>query len=65
MNTRTLKDGTIVPELDTPLTLTVYTKCPAKWLLVDRETNEAYVAHEKQGIRQWEKLYNADWSIYA
>ena len=59
MNTRTLKDGTIVPELDTPLTLT------AKWLLVDRETNEAYVAHEKQGIRQWEKLYNADWSIDA
>ena len=43
MNTRILKDGTEVEESKTDVTLKITTRCPAKWLLVDRETGEAYV----------------------
>lgn len=65
MNIRRLKDNTPVPELDEPVTLTIKTKCPAKWLLVDRETGEAYVPYETKGSNQWQKIYNAEWSIDA
>lgn len=30
------------PEYEQPVALTVYTKSPEKWLLVDRETGEVY-----------------------
>lgn len=65
MNIRRLKDGTPVPELDNPQTLTIKTKCPAKWLLIDRETGEAYVPYDTEGSLQWKKLYNAEWNIDA
>lgn len=29
-------------EFDNPIKLTVYTKCPEKWILLDRETGKAY-----------------------
>ena len=38
MKTRPLKDGTKAKELKEPVTLTVYTICPVKWLLCDKET---------------------------
>ena len=38
MKTRPLKDGTKAKELKEPVTLTVYTKCPEKWMLCDKET---------------------------
>jgi hypothetical protein len=63
MNIRRLKDGTPVPELDEPVVLTIKTKCPAKWLLVDQETGEAYVPHEKPEELQWKKIYNAEWAV--
>jgi hypothetical protein len=65
MNLRKLQDGTPVPELDQAVTLIVKTKCPAKWLLVDRETGEAYAPHDTAGSLQWKKLYNAEWNIDA
>jgi hypothetical protein len=65
MNVRKLKDGTPVPELDSPTVLTIKTKCPAKWLLVDRETGEAYIPYDTEGSLQWRKIYNAEWSIDA
>lgn len=65
MNIRKLKDGTPVPELDNPKILTIKTKCPAKWLLIDRETGEAYVPYETEGNQQWQKIYNAEWSVDA
>jgi len=65
MNLRKLQDGTPVPELDQAVTLIVKTKCPAKWLLVDRETGEAYVPYDTAGSLQWKKLYNAEWNIDA
>lgn len=47
------RDPFIYPELDKPVTLTVYTKSPTKWLLVDRETGQVYEGSET-GI--WDKL---------
>lgn len=40
-------------ELDSPVTLTVYTKSPQKWLLIDRETGVVYEG-SKEG--RWDKL---------
>jgi hypothetical protein len=62
---RQLKDGTTVAELDQAVELKVTTKCPDKWLLIDRETGEAYIAHSTPGKHQWRKLYNAEWTVDA
>ena len=55
---RKLQDGTEVPELEFPVTLEVYTKCPEKWILVDMETGERYVGHAdpNAGPSHWKKL---------
>jgi hypothetical protein len=65
MTKRVLKDGTEVPALDQPVVLNIKTKCPGKWLLIDRETGEAYVPYDTPGTMQWKKLYNAEWDINA
>jgi hypothetical protein len=62
---RKLKDGTEVAELDQIVELKVTTKCPDKWLLIDRETGEAYIAYSTTGKHQWKKLYNAEWTVGA
>jgi len=53
---RNLKDGTKVKELKEPVTLTVYTKCPQKWMLVDKETGEVYIGHITKGKNSWKKI---------
>jgi hypothetical protein len=40
-------------ELQKPITLTVKTKSPDKWLLVDRETGQVYKGNEKG---YWDRL---------
>lgn len=65
MNRRKLKDGTEVEESIKDIELTIVTRCPAKWLLIDRETGEAYVPYDASGTMQWKKLYNAEWSVDA
>lgn len=42
MKYRNLLNGSKAEELDHPVTITVYTKCPQKWMLVDMETGEKY-----------------------
>ena len=59
---RKLLDGSIVDELDTAVELSITTKCPTKWLLVDRETGEIYTAYTAPGPRQWKKIDYATWS---
>lgn len=59
---RKLIDGSEVPELDTAQTLTVTTKCPEKWLLVDRETGEIYTPYPTLGSKQWKKIDYATWA---
>ncbi|AGG89151.1 hypothetical protein [Rhodanobacter denitrificans] len=40
--TRRLRDGGTVPELTDPVTLSLTTRAPGKWLAVDRETGEVW-----------------------
>jgi hypothetical protein len=53
---RKLVDGTKAKELTEPVTLTVYTKCPEKWMLVDKETGEVYIGHVSKGKNSWKKI---------
>jgi hypothetical protein len=53
---RQLVTGTQVPELNAAVTLTVKTKCPAKWRLIDLETGEAYAPYDTPGSLQWKKI---------
>ena len=56
MKTRKLKDGTVAKELKEATTLTVYTKCPEKWMLVDKETGEVYAGQLTKGKNSWKKI---------
>lgn len=50
---RKLLDGSEVTELATAKTLTVVTKCPEKWMLVDLETGERYIGRPTDGSSDW------------
>ncbi len=50
--TRTLRDGSRVPESSAPVTLSLTTRCPRKWLAVDLETGETWVGDERGGWRR-------------
>jgi hypothetical protein len=41
------------PEHKSPIVMTVYTKSPEKWLLIDRETGQAY---QGSAHGDWDKL---------
>jgi len=54
---RTLQNGTEVPGLDIPVRLTIYTKCPWKYKLVDMETGEEYIGQVPQeGQPDWKRI---------
>jgi hypothetical protein len=53
---RKLLDGREVPELKEPKVLTIKTKAPEKWLLLDLETGERYTGHTTDGKNDWKKL---------
>lgn len=59
MKKRKLYDGTEVKELELPVTLTVYTRCPEKYKLVDMETGEEYIGYPTLGNNSWKKIKNA------
>lgn len=50
--TRHFPDGSIVPERDAPVTLTITTSCPAKWAFVDLETGSIWVDPDDRGYRE-------------
>jgi len=53
---RQLLNGQEVPELDIPVTLKVYTKCPWKYKLVDMETGQEYIGQlPQEGKPDWSK----------
>jgi len=56
-----LKDGRIVEELDAAKTLSIKTRCPDKWLLIDMETGEQYAGRKTDGANNWEKVYAVEW----
>lgn len=57
-NTRKLLDGTRAEELEFPVTLTVYTKCPSKYKLIDLETGEEYIG-QRHYKKSWKRIKNA------
>ena len=59
---RKLLDGSLVPELAEAQELIVRTKCPEKWMLIDRETGEIYSPYTTSGPKQWKKIDFATWS---
>jgi len=60
MKTRTLKDGKVVKELDKPVNLSIITKCPEKWKIVDMETGQEYVSTGTFELyKQWKLVVNA------
>ncbi|QPI13804.1 GlmU [Serratia phage 4S] len=54
---RKLQDGSVVPQLEAPVTATLITKCPEKWLLIDEETGVHYRPSGKSGVgQQWKRV---------
>jgi hypothetical protein len=58
--TRTLKNGEAVEELEIPVILTIKTKCPQKYMLIDQETGEVYTPYATLGPSQWRKIAQGD-----
>lgn len=59
MKKRALQDGTEVEELNKPVNLTILTKCPKKWKIIDMETGQCYTASGEYEIyKQWKLLNN-------
>lgn len=55
--TRKLLDGTEVEEFDVAVDLTIHTKCPEKWLLIDMETGQEYIGSEKPNLYgKWKRI---------
>ena len=54
---RKLIDGSEVPELENAVDLTIHTKCPEKWLLIDQETGQKYIGSEKPNLYgKWKRI---------
>lgn len=57
---RKLIDGTEVEEFDKAVDLTIHTKAPGKWLLIDLETGQEYVGSEKPNLYgKWKRIKDA------
>jgi hypothetical protein len=54
---RKLLDGSMAEETETAVDLTIHTKCPSKWLLIDLETGEEYTGSEKPNLYgKWKRI---------
>ena len=58
--TRILLDGTEVEEFEKAVDLTIHTKCPEKWLLIDLETGQEYMGSDKPNLYgKWKRVKDA------
>ena len=54
---RRLLNGSEVPETDKAVDLTIHTKAPAKWLLIDMETGQEYIGSEEPNLYgKWKRI---------
>lgn len=54
MMSRTMQDGTVCPELEESVTLSITTKCPEKYTLIDNETGQMYKGNNSlENGKQW------------
>lgn len=59
--TRKLLDGREVVELEEPMSLSVTTKCPEKWILQDIETGQIYQGSlDETPFQQWKLITTID-----
>lgn len=57
---RKLINGKDVPDLEKSIDLTIHTKCPEKWLLIDLETGQKYMGSEKPNLYgKWKRIESA------
>jgi len=58
---RRLLSGEEVVELDSPINITIHTKAPGKWKIIDMETGQEYIGSDipnKYG--QWIRIKDRD-----
>ena len=56
---RKLLSGKEVPQLERVANLSIITKCPEKWKIVDMETGQEYVASgDYEMYKQWKEIKN-------
>ena len=57
---RRLIDGSEVEEFEKAIDLTIHTKAPSKWLLIDLETGQEYVGSDKPNLYgKWKRIKDA------
>jgi hypothetical protein len=61
LKTRILQDGRVVEELEEARTLSIKTRCPDKWMLIDMETGEQYQPYKTTVNLDWEKINAVKW----
>jgi hypothetical protein len=58
---RRLLDGSEAEEFEKAVDLTIHTKAPAKWLLIDLETGQEYIGSDKPNLYgKWKRIKDAD-----
>jgi hypothetical protein len=51
--------GAEVTELDEAVDLTIHTKAPGKWLLIDLETGQEYIGSDRPNMYgRWKRIKN-------
>jgi hypothetical protein len=54
---RRLLDGSTAEETETAVDLTIHTKCPSKWLLIDLETGQEYIGSRQPNLYgKWKRV---------
>jgi hypothetical protein len=54
---RRLLNGSEVEETDKAVDLTIHTKAPGKWLLIDLETGQEYIGSEQPNLYgKWKRI---------
>lgn len=57
---RKLIDGSEVEEFEKAVDLTIHTKAPGKWLLIDLETGQEYIGSDKPNLYgKWKRIKDA------
>ena len=57
---RKLITGDEAEELDKPVTMTVKTNCPGKWVLTDLETGQIYIGQVEAGpYGSWKRVLSS------
>jgi len=54
---RKLLDGSMAEETKEAVDLTIHTKCPSKWLLIDLETGQEYIGSKEPNLYgKWKRV---------